>query len=43
MYLSPALLNTLPAVIRVMAGAGRPHHAGHRSLELKSPTADRET
>jgi hypothetical protein len=41
MYLSPAPLNTLAAVISVMVGAGRPHHAELRTLEPKTPTADR--
>ncbi len=41
MYLSPALLNTLPAVINVMVGVGRPHHAERWSLERTPPTRDR--
>ena len=36
MYLSPALLNTLAAVIGVMAGARRWHHAA-----VRAQTADR--
>src|SRR5438552_1190447 len=40
MYLSPALLNTPPAVISVIAGAGRRHHAWLRTLGPKPPTTD---
>jgi len=41
MYLSPALLNTLLAVINVMVGVGRPHHARRWNLKQKLPTRDR--
>jgi hypothetical protein len=40
MYLSPALLNTLPAVISVMVGTGVKQHAALCTLAPKPPTTD---